>query len=409
MRRLSNLIGGIYLIAVLLVTTGTTFIGPLGYAPFPVQIGPPPEPVVVTVWYGTEKQSWLQDAAQRFAATNPRLGKRPIQIVLRGIGSREQVDRVIAQNWGSDGAPTVIAPASSRWVETLQTEWSANSSTPVMSEAAQPLVLTPLVIAAWEERAAVLWPEGYSAFWQNLHDALVQPNWQEVAKLRGFSPESAQYQRAGLWGPVKFAHTSPLRSNSGAQALVLLAYGYHNKTGNLSVENVQDAGFQAWLIDIENAVYEFSPSTGTFMDDLVRSGPGKYDLAIVYENLAIEKLEAARRNWGDLRIVYPPNTIVEDHPYAILNAQWTTAEQRAAAAQFRDFLLSPPMQELAFKQYGFRPSNPAVSIQNQDPQNPFNRYQPYGVQANLTSEQLAPPPDPVFNALLEFWRTRVNR
>ncbi len=410
MQSVTRAIGIGYLLICLLALLATAFIGPVGYAPFPLPIGPAQEPVVVTIWYGTEKKLWLEDAAQRFAATNPRVGNRPIQIVLRGIGSRELSLRAARQEFGNDGQPTVISPASSMWVEVAKADWAAfNPGSPPFIIDRRELALTPLVAVAWKERAEVLWPKGPDSFWQNLHDALSnEEGWVGVAQANGFAPGSQEYEKAKSWGFVKFGHTSPLTSNSGPQALILMAYGYHEKSKGLTSADITDPGFQRWMREIEMAVLEFGDSTGTFMTSMVQFGPSKYDIVLVYENLALENIEAAQRRWGDIRIYYPPATMFSDHPYAILNTPWVTPEQRQAAETFRDFLLSPPIQEIAFKQYGFRPANIAVPVLTDDPANPLNRYRAYGAQKETPPSVETPSAD-VVTTLLDLWRRQINR
>lgn len=414
MQPLPRLIGFGYLLICLLALLATAFVGPVGYAPFPIPLGPAQDPVVVTIWYGTEKRQWLEDAAQRFAATNPRVGNRPIQVVLRGIGSREIAERVARQDFQGAGQPTVISPASSMWVEVLKNDWATrNPGNPTIiadgADAPRPLALTPMVVVAWEARAKVLWANGPTNFWQYLHDALANnEGWVGVAKARGFAPDSPEYRKAQEWGFVKFGHTSPLTSNSGAQALMLLTYGYHNKTSNLTNADILDPAFQRWLLDIETAVLEFGDSTGTFMTSMVQFGPSKYDVVVVYENLALENIQAAQGRWGNIRIYYPPATMFSDHPYAILQASWVTPEQRLAAAQFRDFLLSRPIQELALQPYGFRPADPNVPILSNDPENPFNKYRDFGARVDI-AQQVQTPSGEVVSTLLDLWRRQVNR
>ncbi len=414
MQSFTRAIGIGYLFICLLALLATAFIGPVGYAPFPLPIGPAQDPVVVTIWYGTEKQSWFEDAAQRFEATNPRVGNRPIRIVLRGIGSRELSVRAARREFGSDGQPTVISPASSIWVEVARTDWAAlNPGSPSLiaeSPSQVPLLaLTPLVAVAWQERAELLWPQGPEDFWQNLHEALTnKEGWIGVAKERGFTPNSPEYRQASNWGFVKFGHTSPLTSNSGTQVLILMAYDYNHKSRNLTNADVLSPEFQQWMRDMEMAVLEFGDSTGSFMTGMVQFGPSKYDLVLVYENLALENIDAARERWGDIRIYYPPATMFSDHPYAILNAPWVTPEQRQAAEQFRDFLLSPSIQEIAFRQYGFRPANASVSVLTNDSFNPFVRYRAYGAQVD-TPPLVEIPSVEVVMTLLDLWRQQINR
>lgn len=383
MLRLAQLLCIGYLVLALVVTVLTPFIGPLGGAPFPLPLGPAREPVVVSMAYGTEKEAWLEEAVQRFAATNPMLRGRPIQIELEGIGSREMVTEIIDR----DLTPVVASPASSIQIELLRDEWETRNNSDIFLEEPQALVLTPLVLVAWEERASALWPNGPEELWDELHDALANPEgW-------------AAYDHPE-WGFVKFGHTSPELSNSGIQTLVLLAYGYHDKSRDLTSQDVLDTDFQAWLADIERAVLEFGESTGTFMNNMVLFGPSKYDFVVVYENLAIEDIVAAENRWGPIRVYYPPENIFSDHPYAILSADWVTPEQQEAAVIFRDFLLSNEIQELALD-FGFRPANPDVGFNR--PDSPFERYADYGIRQDIPSVVEVPQAG-VLNELLALWR-----
>jgi ABC-type Fe3+ transport system substrate-binding protein len=392
MQRLTRLIGFGYLAICLAALLVTTFLIPLGYAPFPLRLGPAREPVVVTVWYGTEKRAWLEDAAARYAQSEPRVGGRPVQIVLRGIGSREQAERVAAQRWGAEPPPTVVSPASSMWVEVLSAEWARRNpgAAPVVAQgedAPTPLALTPLVLVAWEERGQLIWRGGEADFWRELSSALAKDNWRELGGREA-------------WGPVKLGHTSPLTSNSGAQTLALLAYGYYGRAGGLTPADIASADFRAWLAGVEGAVPAFGDSTGALMTSMLQRGPSMYDVAAVYENLAIESFEPARA-WGGLRVYYPPATIVSDHPYAILDAPWTTADERDAARQFRAFLLSRAIQERA-RAHGFRPADPSVPLAGDDPASPFNRYQANGLRADIRQQVELPAAD-VLAALLDVW------
>src|SRR5262245_40480507 len=129
MQRLSRIVGLGYIMICLAALIGTALGLPLGYAPLKLKLGPAGQPAVVTLWYRTEKEAWLKDAVARFEASNPMLGNRPIQIVLKGSGSREIAERVAQQDWGADTPPTAISPASSLWVEVLKDEWPKRGNT----------------------------------------------------------------------------------------------------------------------------------------------------------------------------------------------------------------------------------------------------------------------------------------
>jgi hypothetical protein len=386
MLRLSRIIATGYIVICLVALALSALTGPLGYAPFPLVRAPARPPVAVTLWYSTEKRDWLEAAKQQFAATNPTYNGRPIQVTLKGFGSPEIAQRVANQEWRGEKPPTAISPANAIWLSMF--------SVPVATagaEAAQSLAISPLVVVGWEDRAQVLWPNGPKDFWRDLHDALAnEGGWKALG-----GNES--------WGPVKFGHTSPLTSNSGTQTLILLAYAFHNKSSGLTSADVNDPAFAQWLAEVEGGVTSFGDSTGTFMNDIVVKGPSQYNFGVVYENLALQSMEAAKQRQGQpLRIFYPPATLLGDHPFAVPEGDWATAEERAAAIVFRDFLRSNTIQQLAL-QYGFRPANPNVAITSDDSSNPFKKYAANGVQI-VIAQQAEAPSNEVVNSLLELWK-----
>lgn len=411
MQSLSRLIGLGFIALCLLAVALKALVplpGAMGYAPVDLGFGAKAAPIEVVIWYGTEKRAWLEEAARRFEAGEASVGGRPIRITLVGLGSRELADRVARQEWGAHPRPTAISPASSLWVEQLRADWAAShGGEQIVGGAAPPLVLTPLVAVAWQERARLIWPDDGADFWDNLGAAIAaEGGWAEVAAGKGFGPGSPEHARAQTWGFVKFGHTSPLTSNSGAQTLTLLAYAYHNKPGGLTTADVADPGFQSWLETIERSTLDFGASTGDLMTSMVQFGPSRYDVVMVYENLAIASLQAAQGRWGQpVQVYYPPATMVGDHPYAILDAPLTSPDERAAAERFRAFLLSEPIQTLAL-QYGFRPALAQVSVESPGAGNPFNSMAAYGVRVDF-GDQVETPPAEVTRALIELWEERI--
>jgi ABC-type Fe3+ transport system substrate-binding protein len=256
-------------------------------------------------------------------------------------------------------------------------------------------VISPLVVVGWEDRANALWPHGLKDLWHDLHDAIANDGgWKALG-----GNES--------WGSVKFGHTSPLTSNSGAQTLILLAYAFHNKSSGLTDTDANSPAFAQWLAEVESGVTSFGDSTGTFMNDFVARGPSQYNFGVVYENLALQSMDAAQQRQGQpMRIFYPPATLFSDHPFAVLDGAWTKPEERAAAVVFRDFLRSDAIQKLALR-YGFRPADPNVAITSADPGNPFKKYVSNGVQITVAQQAEVPPAD-VVKSLLELWKNRPN-
>jgi ABC-type glycerol-3-phosphate transport system substrate-binding protein len=362
--------------------------------PVPGASAPPTTPREVTELpfvYSTEKKEWVEAAVAEFAVAHPE-----IKIVPIGKGSLEASDGIL------DGSlkPVLWSPADSLVLKLFAGDWLTKNGQAAFGEgddAPEPVLLSPLVFVAWEDRARALESFGGGTItWKTIHKA--------VASNQGWPTVKGKAE----WGFVKLGHTDPTRSNSGMQALVLIALEYYGRnTGSeLHVEDVLKPDFQKFLRELESGVTRFENSTGTFMTDMVRFGPSKYDLAVVYESSAISQLANAQGRWGNLRVYYPKLTLWSDHPLAILHAPWVTDAQRAAAKQFVTFLHSKPVQERALR-FGFRPAETSVPLKTADAQNPFTRLAEFGVQTTVPS--VAEPPEAaVIRNLLALW-TRLHR
>jgi ABC-type Fe3+ transport system substrate-binding protein len=347
-------------------------------------------PVELTFEYSTEKKDWLEAALAELQRTDP-----SIKVKLVGKGSLDSVNDIL----DGKSQPVLWSPADSSLANLLASDWQTKTGKalfPTSGDAApQPLLLTPLVFAVWEDRAKVLRDAaGGQLTWKAIHKAVMaKGGWPAV----GGKP---------TWGFVKLGHTDPTRSNSGLQALVLMALE-HFGTQTVTVEHVLDPKFQQFVKEIELGVTKLESSTGTFMTDMLRFGPSKYDIALVYESLAVSQLENAQRRWDNLHIYYPSVTIWSDHPIVILDAPWVTPAQRAAAEKVVAFLRSKPVQATAVR-FGFRPADPAVPVKTADGANPFTKMAQYGLTVELPPAVPAAE-GPVVRNLLMMWSRVVKR
>ncbi len=346
--------------------------------------------VDVTLIYSTEKKAWIEDAVASFAKEHPE-----VKVQLVGKGSLEAAQALLD---GKD-QPTLWSPADSLVLALLQADWQTKYRTDLFAtsgeDAPQPLVITPLVFAIWEDRAEVLQKAaGGAVTWKAIQKAVASnQGWPAL----GGKPE---------WGFVKLGHTDPTRSNSGLQALLLMTFEFYGKSSGITVADLLAPPYQAFVASIEKGVPRFEPSTGTFMTDLVRFGPSKYDVAVVYESLVIEQVENAQGRWGNLRVYYPQTTLWSDHPVALLRGDWVTDAQKKAGRALVAHLRSRPVQERALA-FGFRPADPSVPIRTADGQNPWTRLARYGV--NVEIPPVAAPPDPaVVRNLLMMWSRVVG-
>ncbi len=350
----------------------------------------PADVVELPFEYSTEKREWLEAAVTQFHETNP-----SIHVKLIGKGSLDSAAAILD---GTD-KPVLWSPADSLVANLLASDWQTKTSSelfPISGEdGPQPLLLTPLVFAVWEDRAKVLLDaSGGQLSWKTIHKAVSSPKgWPAIGGKPG-------------WGFVKLGHTDPTRSNSGLQAIVLMAMEYFNTTTDLTIEQMLDPKFQEFVKEIEAGVPHFETSTGTFMTEMIRFGPSKYDIALVYESLAVSQLENAQGRWGSLHIYYPPTTIWSDHPVVMLKAPWVTPAQRAAGEKLIAFLRSVPVQSTALH-FGFRPADPSVPMKTNEGNNPFIKMSQYGLSLELPPAT-RPPEGPVLRNLMMMWSRVVK-
>ncbi len=341
--------------------------------------------VEIGIAYGTEKERWLKWAVEELAKT--RQGRR-IKVDLLPMGSLEGAQAVL----GGDTRIHVWSPASSLYKDIFQQEWQVKhgSDKPILRE--ENLALSPMVFVLWAERHEAFVRKYGTVTFQTLSQALAEPTgWQGIAA----KPE---------WGLFKLGHTHPNESNSGLMTLVLMAYDYHGKTRDLALRDILDPGFQAWAQAFERGVSGLSNSTGNMMREMVLKGPSAFDALVVYESVAIDYLKNAEGRWGELRVVYPARNLWNENPYYVLDAPWSTKDQREAAGRFLDFLLSEPIQKQSLI-HGFRPGNPAVPVRFAG--SPFLTYQRFGLSVELGST-CEPPKAEVLNNLLQWWQRSIG-
>jgi len=303
--------------------------------------------VEISIVYGSEKRAWMEDVVSRFNNAGQKTADgATIRVTATPMGSTDSLNQIL------DGMiqPTVWSPASKILLPVANDEWGkTHNGAQLVAEDAPPLVLSPVVIAMWEPMARVLgWPD-------------TQPGWTDIAELSASGKSWADFGRPE-WGPVQFGHTHPDYSNSGITTIIAVAYAATGKTRGLTVADVQAPAAAEFMRKIQSGVIHYGESTGFFGEQMFNRGPAYLSAAVLYENLVIESRNRERYPNQSTPVVaiYPrEGTFWSDHPYAILNAPWVGAEQRAAAEVFQAYLLDRPQQELAL-QYGFRPADPNV-------------------------------------------------
>jgi len=350
--------------------------------------GLPGTSVEFGIAYGTEKERWLKWAVDEFSRTG---AGRGIKINLIGMGSLEGAQALLRDDAESKKIH-VWSPASALYTDVFLSEWQMKFNRQPFVRAEQ-LALSPMVFVLWKERYDAFTPKYGEVTFKSVATAMKEPSgWAGIAD----KPD---------WGLFKFGHTHPNQSNSGLMTLVLLAHDLTGQTGELTMKDILQPGFQSGMTEIERAVRGLVKSTGTMMRDMVLRGPSSYDGLFVYESVVIDYLHNAENRWGPLHVIYPKTNMWNDNPYYIVDAPWSTPEQRKAADAFLEFLLSEPIQKQSLV-HGFRPAN--VSVPVRFPDSPFVKFESSGLKIDIGTVVEAPKAQ-VINELLGSWQRSVGR
>lgn len=305
--------------------------------------------VTVQIVYGSEKREWLEPLVQQFNETRWKTANgKTITVEATPIGSIESVRGIIEGSL----QPTVWSPASSVYIPVANAEWKNTHADDLVVGTPNDLVLSPVVIAMWRPMAQALgWPDKAIG-------------WEEIAQLATTDEGWSAYGHPE-WGRFKFGHTHPGYSNSGIVSIIAETYAGLGKQRGLTEADLRSPELREFLIKVESGVIHYGTSTGFFGERMFELGPSYLSAAVLYENLIVAQ-EAKRLSGQSAQIpvvaIYPKEgTFWSNHPYAILNAPWVTAEQKEAAKLFEAFLLDKP-QQLKALEYGFRPADPSIPL-----------------------------------------------
>ena len=359
------------------------------------------ECIPVDVAVSSEKIQLLGDLARSFNESGATVDGTCIDVQVEKVSSGAATT-ALAEGWNVDEygpEPTIWSPAASSWGQILNVRLAAEGRPPMVSDQPTSFMLTPLVIAMPEPMARALgWPD-------------TPIGWGDILRLSK-SPGGWADSGHPEWGPFKLGKTNPNFSTSGLSALIAQNYAATGKTSGLSTEDLANPQVQQFGSDIESAVVHYGDITMTFLNNWFRAD--RRGTALNYASaVAVEEKSVIDYNRGDpdgelaqgeelrpprtpLVAIYPTEgTIYSDNPLYVLDADWVTPQQRAAAEQFEDFVLRPENQQRVLAA-GFRPGNPDVPLG--EPVSAAN-----GVDPNQPQTLLETPTGEVMDQLLANW------
>ena len=338
------------------------------------------EDIELRFTYGSEKKEWIKVIVEAFNKAGYRTTSgKTIKVVAVPMGSGECISGLLD---GTDQAH-LISPASDAFIKLGNARSVKANGKPLIGDTRN-LVLSPVVIAMWEPMAKALgWPEKELGWHDILKVSQNPKGWAEF----GF-PE---------WGHFKFGHTHPEFSNSGLISVVAEIYAATGKQRGLTAADIASPETATFLSNVENSVVHYGESTGFFGSKMFERGPEYLSAAVLYENMVIESTSKKDELPFPVVAIYPKEgTFWSDHPVAIVDRPWVSAEHRRAAEAFITYMMAEPQQQKAMS-FGFRPGNPAIKLTA-----PFDKE--HGVDPLQPKTTLEVPSGELIEQSLALWK-----
>ena len=333
----------------------------------------PPEPLNVSVVAALPVEPWVRSAARTYNADGHFVSGS--QVLVEVI---PQEGLPALEKWANgtfDPIPTAWLAESRTWVDQANTAVLEAGGTQDIFLAggqyrAQPVVLSPLVWAIWEDVLSNLMADTGAAnlSWNQLHDA-------------------------GESGDLGLLIGDPKRDPAGIIALANAASEYFDKPTIKTAD--LDPAFYEWLGELLDAAV-FSHFG---IEDMLLFGPPGGDVGLGVESFLLPSLEVLQQRDPALTIVYPEPIAWFDFPYAIYMGKETTAEEKQAALDFKEFLLSADQQSAALE-FGLRPACVECSSNG----GLIAELRNQGVLTTITNARMRPPSRQVLDALTQWYR-----
>jgi hypothetical protein len=375
-----------------------------------------PDSVTIRILAALPIEPWVRSAAEEYNATNSQVDGVTVRVEIVAVDGLTALARWDRNEYGaidSNVTPDQLTDADRRALENFPTAWIPDSRYLVeLANAsykerlgrdvfltdgeyrARPIAISLFTWGIYESRAQVLEQEFGEIDWQAIHDAAI---------TRGGWPELGGNS---AWGFFKLVVPNPNRNVGGLAAMVAIAGEYYNRT-DISVADVTNPEFQAWLRELMGAVTDFSSASAYTSEDFALFGYSVGDGGQLLESDLLQNMEGILTRWEDpLRIYYPTYVSWFDFPFTVWVGPETTALQKNAALAFQRYLLSESQQQAALA-YGLRPAVSNVAV-DATADSLFVRWRDQGVQFVVprTSAMRSPDRD-VLLALLRWFELNV--
>ncbi len=347
-----------------------------------------PDEVSIRIVTALPVEPWVRQAATAFNAGDNRVDDVRVQVEIVASDGLTALGRWDRNEFGAleaDVAPDTLNEAEQARLEDFPTAWIPDSRYLVeLANAsykerlgrdvfltdgeyrARPIAISLFAWGVYESRGQVL-EEKYGAVdWSAIHDAAIaKGGWPEL----GGDPQ---------WGYFKLVVPNPNKNAGGLAAMIAMAGEYYDRT-DITVEDITNPEFQAWLGELMGAVTDISGGSAYTAEDFALFGYSVGDGGQLLESDLLQNMQGIVTRWEDpLHIYYPDYVTWFDFPFTVWVGPETSALKKNGALAFQRFLLSEEQQKAALV-YGLRPANADVGV-DAAPDSLFVKWGDQGVQ-----------------------------
>jgi len=375
-----------------------------------------PDAITVRVLTALPVEPWVRAAAEDFNGGDPELDGVPLQVEVVAMDGLSALGRWDRNDFGAlpaeadvedltpeeeaalEDFPTVWIPDSRYLVELANASYKERLGRDVFltdgQYRARPIAISLFTWGIYESRAEVLEEHFDEISWSTIHDAAV---------ARGGWPELGG---EASWGYFKLVVPNPNKNAGGLAAMIAAAGEYYGRT-DISVEDVTNPAFQAWLGELMGAVTDVSSASAYTAEDFALFGYSVGDGGQLLESDLLQNMQGILTRWEDPLVLYYPDYVTWfDFPFTVWIGPETSALEKNAALAFQEHLLSEEQQKKALA-YGLRPANPGVAV-DADPDSLFVKWEDRGVEPVVPrADAMRSPNRDVLLALLRWFELNV--
>jgi hypothetical protein len=356
------------------------------------------QPIEVRVVTALAVEPWVNEAAKAFNAADKKLEGRSIQVSITPMDGLSALARYDSASF--DKLPTAWIPDSRYLVELANAVQKEKQGRDVFltdgEYRARPMVLSLFAWGIYASRSTVLEKKFGEINWKTLHDsAIAKGGWPELGGDK-------------QWGYFKLVVPNPRKNVGGLAAMVAAAGEFYDRP-NISVADVTEPKFQAWLKELMGAVTDISSASAYTAEDFALLGYSVGDGGQLLESDLLANMGGIQTRWGDPLVVrYPKYVTWFDFPFSVWMGPETTAVEKNAALEFEKYLLTKDVQAKSVV-YGLRPVHAEVNVMA-DANSPFAKWQKQGVVAVVPStSRMQSPGRDVLQALLRWFDLNIAK